>query len=88
MHYEISPKQRFCSFDHQTVYSFHIFHDWEKVNPCDLCAFRGSYKTLEQTDECLLVPCDGLHREDKTDGFWEKSNLINYQQFKKMMSSY
>lgn len=87
MEIELSPKRRFCSFDHKTVYHFTIYTDWQEGNPCDLCAFRGSYEPLEQTEECLLVPCDALHREDKTDGFWQKSNLIDYQHFKKMLKS-
>ena len=87
MDYEISPMRRFCCFDNQTIYQFHPFKEWHVGNPCDHCAFRGSSVTFEQTDECLLVPCDALHRADKTDGFWQKSKLIDYQQFKKMLKS-
>ena len=87
MEIELSPKRRFCSFDQQTVYQFHIYTDWGKGNPCDVCAFRGSLEPLQQTEECLLVPCDALHRADKTDGFWLKSTLVDYLHFKKILAA-
>ena len=87
MHFEISPKQRFCCFDKQTIYQFHPYTECKFGNPCDNCAFRGSVEPLTQSDECFIVPCDCHLRSDKTDGFWQKSTLVDYQQFRKMLAA-
>lgn len=87
MNFQISPHGRFCCFDGATVYQFHPVFDWNAHNSCDQCALHGSYEPLEQTEECLYAPCDALHRADKTDGFWRKSELIDYQHFVKMLKN-
>jgi len=85
--FELSKDQCLACFNKTEVFEFVTFANNETINPCDNCAFRGSDEHFEQTEECLYAPCDALHRGDKKDGFWQKSKLIDYQHFIKMLKN-
>lgn len=87
MQFQITPNQNFCTFDGQTVYQFIAYNDYYSANPCYYCAFCGSLEPIEQTDECFIAPCNGLNRNDKKDGFWVKSQIVDYQLFVKMLQT-
>lgn len=70
MNIEMTANCQYCCIDNEKVYTFVPFFDWDNSNPCDHCAFRGSYEPLKQTEECISIPCNGLNRADKKDGYW------------------
>lgn len=82
-----TPDQMYCTFGDKTVYEFVPYNQDTDQNPCYQCALRDPQRPFVQTSECLIVLCDGLQRRDKNDGFWQKSQSVDYQQFKNMRKS-
>lgn len=85
MQLEITPEQKFCTFDKTTILIFVPQDESYGFNPCKSCLFRGRVGVLEMREECYLLPCDSLHRRDKNNGFWAICTSLDYQAFTKML---
>ena len=85
MKLEMSPNRCYCSFGNGIVYEFVPFVERFYSNSCWRCAFYRSRGCRALSDECKIVPCQSALRSDKTEGFWQISKSVDYQQFTKML---
>lgn len=85
MVYEISRDQNYCSIGDGVVYEFVPSIDGRYCNSCWHCSFWDGKGDLPLPSKCVIAPCQKAFRSDKNDGFWRILELIDYQQFTKML---
>lgn len=86
MSFEISQDLCYCSFGDGLIYEFVPQTGFYAEYSCLKCAFHRSDSVPVQTFKCLVVPCQKDARSDKNNGFWQISESVDYQQFKKMLT--
>lgn len=85
MQVEITPDQRFCTFDKTTFYIFVEQCAYFGFNPCKSCVFRDDTGGFHPKPECYLLPCVEGQRFDKKRGFWAICLNVDYQAFTKTL---
>lgn len=83
MKFQITPDQNFCSFGDGIIYKFVPFTPARFKNPCWECSFFDPKALYEGSSLCPLVPCQKDFRSDEKDGFWQKTQCIDFQTFEK-----
>lgn len=85
MEIQITRDQRYCSFGDGVVYKFTPLVCGSSINPCHSCAFFNRAGFRDSSVKCYAVPCQEGQRNDKNVGFWDVSQNVDYQLFKKML---